>query len=347
MPGSPINAAVLSRLVPLNILRADQQAALLRSAKILARARGEILPVSRTQALFLLSGAVTLLDAGHRILESLRTDDLQATTRRLATRWPQAQALRVTEEARFLAVDADLLDVLLSCETTDALIVAEPGEIEDAGDDWMLRLLQLPFVQRIAPAQLQLLFQRLQRIEAAPGETLIREGDAGEHFFILLSGSCRVSRAQSVLAELHPGSCFGEEALLGDGVRNASVTMARPGVLLRLARSDFHTLLNAPLARRIDLASARARVTAGQARWLDVRLPSESADDGVDCGFADARQLPLHLLRLQLASLDIRTTWIACCDTGRRSAVAAFVLMQRGYDAYVLGGGVPRGPRKS
>lgn len=341
MPGSPIDAALLARLVPLNILRSDQQSALLRSAQTYTLTHGQTQPLMRTRALFLLRGSVALLDAGGQTLDSLRADQPVANLR-LASRSPHASAARAIDAAELLAVDAGLLDVLLSCETTDALIVAEPSEIEAAGDDWMLRLLQLPFVQRIAPAQLQLLFQRLQKIEAERGEVLIREGDSGEHFFLLLSGACQVSRRQrggppALLAELHPGSCFGEESLLGDGVCNASVTMSRPGVLLRLARGDFHALLTAPLARRIDLGSARQRVASGRACWLDVRLPAEYLAGGL----AGARQMPLHLLRLKLANLDRQTSWITCCDTGRRSAVAAFVLMQRGYEAFVLDGGIP------
>src|SRR5690606_20301703 len=129
---------------------------------------------------------------------------------------------RANECVRLLAVDAGLLDVLLSCETLDALIVAEPDELEDVGDDWMLRLLKLPFVQRIPAAQLQRLFLRLQRLEVPAGTVLIREGEPGEQFFLLLSGRCHVSRdeagIQRTVGELAAGACFGEEALMGNGI---------------------------------------------------------------------------------------------------------------------------------
>ena len=269
-----------------------------------------------------------------------------AAAARLDTHLPHARSLQASEFSRLLSVDAGLLDVLLSCEASETLIVAEAGDIVargDAADDWMLHLLQLPFIQRVPPAQLQTLFQRLQRIDADQHQVLIRQNDPGEHFFILLSGSCLVTREQPgaaalALAQLKPGACFGEEALIADGIRNATVTMAEAGVLLRLAQQDFHALLHAPLVPRLACAQAQAEVNAGRAAWLDVRLPAESSQHPL----AGARCLPLHLLRMKLASLDRERRWIVCCDTGRRSAVAAFVLMQRGFDACVLDGGLPR-----
>ena len=51
--------------------------------------------------------------------------------------------------------------------------------------------------------------------------------------------------------------------------------------------------------------------------------------------------MPLYLLRMKLATLDAKTTYICCCDTGRRSSVAVFVLTQKGFEAYVLEKGIP------
>jgi rhodanese-related sulfurtransferase len=31
---------------------------------------------------------------------------------------------------------------------------------------------------------------------------------------------------------------------------------------------------------------------------------------------------------------------VVCCDTGRRSSAAAYILSERGFDAYVLKGGL-------
>ena len=44
---------------------------------------------------------------------------------------------------------------------------------------------------------------------------------------------------------------------------------------------------------------------------------------------------------MKLALLEPSTRYIVVCDSGRRSAVAVFVLTQKGYEAYVLDGGLP------
>jgi len=46
--------------------------------------------------------------------------------------------------------------------------------------------------------------------------------------------------------------------------------------------------------------------------------------------------LPLHLLRMRMGTLDPAIRYIACCDTGRRSAVAAFLLARENFDVLLL-----------
>jgi rhodanese-related sulfurtransferase len=77
-------------------------------------------------------------------------------------------------------------------------------------------------------------------------------------------------------------------------------------------------------------------VANGNARWLDVRLPSEHQNLAIE----DSINIPLYFIRLKLSTLDRSTRYICYCDTGRRSSAAAFILMERGYDAYVLKDGL-------
>jgi rhodanese-related sulfurtransferase len=71
-------------------------------------------------------------------------------------------------------------------------------------------------------------------------------------------------------------------------------------------------------------------------KWLDVRLPSEFQNFRVP----DAINIPLYFIRLKLNALDRNVRYVVCCDTGRRSSAAAYILSERGYDAYVLKGGL-------
>ena len=111
--------------------------------------------------------------------------------------------------------------------------------------------------------------------------------------------------------------------------------MFTDGTLMRLGKTDFQTLLNEPLLQWVDYEGAKEIVAAG-GKWLDVRLPSEFQNFRID----DAVNIPLYFIRLKLNALDKNTQYIVCCDTGRRSSAAAYILSERGFEAYVLKGGL-------
>jgi rhodanese-related sulfurtransferase len=49
------------------------------------------------------------------------------------------------------------------------------------------------------------------------------------------------------------------------------------------------------------------------------------------------------LIRLKLSTFDRSKPYVVYCDTGRRSSAAAYILVERGFDAYVLQGGMSAG----
>jgi rhodanese-related sulfurtransferase len=111
--------------------------------------------------------------------------------------------------------------------------------------------------------------------------------------------------------------------------------METEGSLMRLGKTDFHTLLNEPMLDWVEGEAAGELVAQG-AKWLDVRLPSEFEayhNDG-------AINVPLYFIRLKLKTLDPKLRYVVCCDTGRRSSAAAFILNERGFDTVVLKGGL-------
>jgi len=162
------------------------------------------------------------------------------------------------------------------------------------------------------------------------------------HFYAVVSGKCVVTRETPLnkegikLAELGVGDTFGEEALISEAKRNATVTMLTEGVLMRLKKEDFRELMNEPLLQWRTFDEAKRMVDESGARWLDVRLPSEHQNLAIE----DSINIPLYFIRLKLSTLDRSTRYVVYCDTGRRSSAAAFILMERGYDAYVLKGGL-------
>lgn len=85
---------------------------------------------------------------------------------------------------------------------------------------------------------------RLEREEIAPGAAVVREGEPGERFYILLSGMMTVS--QEGLGErrmLRPGDSFGEVALAMGIPRTASVRAVTPAVVASCDQETFDELL--------------------------------------------------------------------------------------------------------
>lgn len=343
-PRDPSILALFEQLIPVASLRRSSQADLARKALLLHRRAGETLfRIGDTDpsALYLIEGEIDLLDnwGGEPVRVRARTPESQ---HRLAHQLPRRFDARCVGEVTCLKLDGRLLDVMLTWDQTDSFEVSElQATAPQDSDDWMMRLLQTPAFQVVPPTNLQAMFLRMERVEAIPGQLIIRQGDEGDYFYVITEGRCLVTREQPNqravrLAELETGSCFGEEALISDSPRNATVTMVTQGSLMRLAKRDFQELLIEPLARHVDVAEAARRVAAGEARYLDVRLPSEFLNSHLP----GSLNIPLYMLRMRLAQLDPQTPYICVCDTGRRSAVASFVLTQKGYDGAILDRGL-------
>ncbi len=260
----------------------------------------------------------------------------------IAPMMPRRCTARVaTDRIEYVSIDSDLLDVLITWDQTGTYEVGELQAGSSAGDDWMTMLLQSRAFHRIPPANLQAMFMRMERISFAAGDTVIRQGDDGDYFYAIVSGRCLVTRETPLnregikLAELAMGDTFGEDALISGAKRNATVTMMTDGVLMRLGKEDFNSLLNEPMLHWLDYEQAKAVIAAG-GRWVDVRLPSEFEH----AHFEHAINVPLYFVRLKLKTLDPAVPYVVCCDSGRRSSAAAYILSERGFDASVLRGGL-------
>jgi rhodanese-related sulfurtransferase len=244
-------------------------------------------------------------------------------------------------------VDRDLLDVLLTWDQSSSYKVEEVEE-SDADGDWMSRLLHTPSIMQLPAANIQALFMKLEQVPVKAGEVVIRQGDEGDYYYIISEGRCRVTRLsprtreEMVLAELTGGDAFGEEALISENKRNATITMLTDGILMRLGKSDFIELMKEPLNNKVAYAEASKMVEQG-AVWLDVRLPSEFSNGSL----SGSINMPLFFLRKKADEINAERRYIMVCDTGRRSASAAYLLAERGFDVYVLDGGLNAVPAEA
>jgi CRP-like cAMP-binding protein/rhodanese-related sulfurtransferase len=338
-----VELTLLRTFSPLDGLKSENLRALARKTSLRELGQGRTLfkegdTDKRTH--YLVSGTVDLLSNGH-IVGTVKggTPDAKHP---LAPVLPRRCTARVaSERIEYVSIDSDLLDVLLTWDQTGTYEVGELQAGGAAGDDWMTLLLQSRAFHKIPPANLQAVFIRMHRMSYSAGDVVVRQGDEGDYFYAIVSGRCLVTRETPLnregikLAELGMGDTFGEESLISGARRNATVTMATDGVLMRLGKDDFNSLLNEPMLHWVGYEEAKGIVASG-GRWLDVRLPSEFEH----CHFEHAINVPLYFVRLKLKSLDSSVPYVVCCDNGRRSSAAAYVLSERGFETFVLTGGI-------
>lgn len=121
------------------------------------------------------------------------------------------------------------------------------------------RLRAVPIFTGCTAKELQLVARLVEELTIPDGTVLVREGEVGHEFFILVEGCAEVSKGGRTVATLVPGDHFGELALLDHHPRDATITMTSPGVVLVMAPREFNSLLlQAPsLTRRIAVTLAR------------------------------------------------------------------------------------------
>jgi MFS family permease len=114
----------------------------------------------------------------------------------------------------------------------------DAGSVAPDADE--LRILtSIPIFAPMPGASLEHLAGRLVPMRLEPGTMIVREGDAGDRFYIVAEGAVEISEAGKPLSELAAGGYFGEIALFRDVPRTATVTAKTPVVLYALDREDF------------------------------------------------------------------------------------------------------------
>jgi len=343
MTSEQISTDLLKSFSPLNGLKRDNLAALSRKVQLRELSPGQVLfkeGDTEKRTFYVVSGILELLDQG-KVVDTIEGGS-EIARNPVTPVFPRRVYARARDHVQFISIDSDLLDVMLTWDQTGTYEVSElHGKSDDGGEDWMTMLLQTKAFHKIPPANIQAIFMRMQQINYKTGDVILKQGAEGDYFYVLTRGQAVVTRETPLskegikLAELTVGDTFGEEALISDAKRNATVTMTVDGSVMRLGKDDFKKLLNEPMLDWLSQEEAE-KIVANGGKWLDVRLPSEFDNKHMD----GAINIPLYFIRLKISTLDQDMKYVVCCDTGRRSSAGAYILNERGYQAYVLHGGI-------
>lgn len=330
----------LQDFVPLRSLDRERRDELARHAKVVNLQAGCKLfssGDSDKHIIYLFDGEVELR-CGHDsiIIES----ETAAGAKPLDPHSPHHCTAITATPATLIYIERNLLDIVLAWDTATGYSVEDIRESDTDSDDWMSVILRSNLFHKIPPVNIQRLLASLEVINVKTGDILFKEGDKGQDFYFIQSGQVEVIRAipgqgLQVVARLGPGDNFGEEALLFNKYRNATIRCLSSATLLRLSRTDFDELLKTPLVQQISFMRAYSLHQDG-AVWLDVRQPEERQETRIK----NALTIPLGKLRASIPKLKPDTIYIAICDNGQRSACAAYLLNAYGINAFVLEGGL-------
>ena len=147
----------------------------------------------------------------------------------------------------------------------------------------------------------------------------MREGDAPDNFYVIREGTAAVSKTldgnSQVVAYLREGDVFGEDALLANAPRNATVRMLQGGRLMKLSKEAFNAVLKPPMVSWVLPQQAASMVQEG-VRLIDVRMRRNTA------AFEPRRQQSpaLQAARGHAGAARGGCRVLVYCKTGERSA---------------------------
>jgi rhodanese-related sulfurtransferase len=352
--GYNLDLKVLAGLEPISSLSPVRLSEILDHCQLVNVPKGNfVVQDMDDQAVYLVDGELELVyQDGNRVVVNAQSEWAKY---QLGKYQPHIVSALALCECQLLRLDGELLDRIVALDhlsklysTKHSMAVAGLEDRIDATTSLKQLLNSSMFclenikkgpLAHLPVANINALLQRIEAISALKDDIIIREGEEGDYYYLVDSGSAKVTRhiggVDILLANLKEGGVFGEEALVADVKRNATVTMTSNGILWRIGRQDFLALLQEPLLQKVSYEQALSAIDQG-AIWLDVRYPSEYRHDKLN----GAVNVPLNDVRNAIDVLDRTKKYIVYCQSGRRSAAAAFILAQSGYDVSVLDGGL-------
>ncbi len=304
-------ARLLRRFEPFAALEWTTLCSVARHARLLRFAAQRTLSPNRRKhhgSCYLVKGVVRRRDrSGHE----QQIGDQDAVARQALLVAGDGTSVETLGAVTLLWIDVDPVAFMLRAETTGYAV----ERLDAAPDDhWMHRFLGPGLVEHLTPSALQSVFRAFDPVPLASGETVVREGEPADMFYVLANGSAEVRRRDRRLAALIPGDSFGADALVTGQRRNASVVMVSDGRVMRLPADAFRDLVSERLVRWVDAAPA--------AHAIDLSIRPRGPDG----------------LRALAGELDLAATYVFDGAAESDRALAAFLATQRGVKAFARRG---------
>jgi len=172
-------------------------------------------------------------------------------------------ANRLVEQANIAGAEDNVSVVLLDLESEEG----------DEPISSVTEVLQDVFLFRdITPTELLVVAPYVEEMVFQKGATVIREGEPGDVFYVVVDGRVRISRGSTVLTDVKAGGHFGELALARPVNRSATVRTTTRTSLFALSRDRFHELMRQKPELGAKLSLALLDAVGDRLRDLSSRL---------------------------------------------------------------------------
>lgn len=272
---------LLARCYPFHQIDKRELAPLMKCVETREYKRGQmLLRRNATQAdklTYLLAGSAELRRSffDRQLVKSGDENALQPLDFLLLSEGGQLAAI---DDCTVIQISREAIDRILAAGSPRDYNVASLSDTDFTEDylvsdgavavDWMSRFLQSSLAQNLPAQCIQQLLGALVVHEAVKGEAIVRRGEIGDAMYIVTRGAASVcvddnSVFQGREIVLLPGDYFGEESIVADTLRNASVVMEDEGAVGRLDRNVFDKLVRPHLIREADDKLMERCLTAG------------------------------------------------------------------------------------
>jgi len=191
----------------------------------------------------------------------------------------------------------------------------------------------------LEPEKMLTLSDKLEEKNYAPGENIIVQGEKGDAYFIVKSGSVAVLKKKGEddpvqVATLSSGEAFGEEALIREDPRNATVQAIDNASVLRLDKKDFDDILKEAFLEwdfPEEVEEVRDKYFI-----IDARITPEYEEEHIK----GAVNIPIEVLRQKYSELDPSLEYLTYCTNDSRGMTAAFLMRSQGFNVKSIRGGL-------
>eukprot|EP00928_Gymnodinium_smaydae_P026391 TRINITY_DN20744_c0_g5_i1.p1 TRINITY_DN20744_c0_g5~~TRINITY_DN20744_c0_g5_i1.p1 ORF type:complete len:757 (+),score=221.98 TRINITY_DN20744_c0_g5_i1:101-2371(+) len=151
-----------------------------------------------------------------------------------------------------------------------------------SADENLKFLSNVKLFQRLPQSELPALEKAATAVNFSPGTQVIRQGDEGHEFFIIKQGTAEVVQNGKQVAKLGAGDFFGENALIRDEARTASIVAVTSVKALKITRSDFVRL---GLNDKLEFPK-RAAIGGANQKVVEIKPPSSKKPEEIEAMIA-------------------------------------------------------------